>query len=135
MAFTVRRFLSAPVSDCANAGRASVTSGGVVASPLALVDGGASGNAARAGRASATGPDIDVSPRMLVGRCAAVNGAVRKLTANFLSPRFPRNVSLWRAAIGRAIMEVSARVGATRGVRYQLATAAGWVTVLASVGG
>ena len=135
MAFTLRRFLSAPVSGGANAGGASVTSVGLVASPLALAECGAFGDGANAGRAYGSHPDIDTSPRMLVGRCAAVNGAVRKLTANFLSPCFARNVSLRSAGTGRANMEVGAQVGATRGLGYLFVTAAGCVTVLASVGG
>ena len=96
MAFTDRRFLCAPVSGGANAGRAYVSR-----------------------------PDIDTSPRVLVCRCAVVNGAVRKLTANFLSPCFARNVSLRSARARRANMEVGAEVVATRGLGYLLVTAAG----------
>jgi hypothetical protein len=53
-----------------------------------------------------------------VRRSVSINGAVRHLGANFRSPRYPRNVSLRRGGIGRAIMKVGAQVGATRAVRY-----------------
>ena len=128
MAFTVRRFLCAPVSGGANAGGASVASVGFVALPLARAECGAFGDGANAGCAYVSRPDIDTSPRLLVCRCAAVNGAMRKLTANFLSPCFARNVSLRSAHAGRANMEVGAQVGATRGLGYLFVTAAGCVT-------
>ena len=133
MAFTVRRFLCAPVSGGAKAGRASVMHRGFATLPLALAERGASG--AIAGGASALRPDIATSPRAFVRRSTWVNGAVRKLTVNFRSPRCPRNVSLRRAGIGHAIVELSAQVGAPRGLRYPFATAAGCVTVLVTVGG
>ena len=123
MAFTVRRFLCAPVSGGANAGGASITAVGFVASPLAIVERGASG--ANAGRASALRPDVGTSPRTFTRCCALVNSAVRKLTANFLSPCFARNVSLRSARARRANMEVGAEVVATRGLGYLLVTAAG----------
>ena len=128
MTFTVRRFLCAPVSGGANAGGASATSGGVVASPLALAECGAFGDGANAGRAYVSRPDIDTSPRVLVCRCAVVNGAVRKLTANFLSPCIARNVSLRSARAGRANMEVGAQVAATRGLGYLFVAAAGCIS-------
>ena len=83
---------------------------------------------ANVGRASASHPDFAASPLGFVDRSASINGAVRQLAANFRSPRFPRNVSRRRAGIGRAIMTVSAQVGATRAVRCPCDTAAGRVT-------
>ena len=53
--------------------------------------------------------------------------AVRKLTAHFLLSRFPRNVSLRSAGIGRAIMKVSAQISATRAVRVECEVAVGRV--------
>ena len=80
MVFTVRCFLSAPVRGGANAGRASVTSGGFVAAPLAVVDRGASVNDANADRAPSSRLDFAASSIDFAGRSAFGNGAMRKLT-------------------------------------------------------
>ena len=127
MAFSVRRFLFAPVGGGANAGRASVTSGGFVATPLAVLDHGASGNGANTDRAPSSRLDFAALPLLFAGRSACGNGAVRELTANFVSPRFPRNVSLRCADIERAIMKDRAYVSATRGVCCQCEVAVGRV--------
>ena len=89
MAFTVRRFLCAPVSGGAKAGGASVTSVGLVASPLALAEWGAFGDGANADHALSSRPDFAASPIEFAGRCALGNGAVRKLTVHFLSQLEP----------------------------------------------
>ena len=70
MVLTVRCFLPAPVSGGANAGRASVTSGGCVASPLAVIDRGATVNGANADRAPSSLLDFAASPIVFVGRSA-----------------------------------------------------------------
>ena len=88
MAFTVRCFLSAPVSGGANAGRASVKSGGLITAPLAAVEGGASVNYANAGRAPSSHLDCAASPLALADCRACANGAVRKLL-----PMFRRRVA------------------------------------------